>query len=80
MLAQQALRLPYATLPFPDSPVKDLPRREHISAEGGLLEAAQLGTIGPGRGQPDVRPPGGDLQDIERGERSRMIRQVVLFR
>src|SRR3954467_15206172 len=29
----------YATLPFPDSPVKDRPWREQVSAEGGLLEA-----------------------------------------
>jgi hypothetical protein len=37
---------PYAyhlnsTLPFPDSPVKDRPWREQVSAEGGLLEAAR---------------------------------------
>ena len=49
---QQALRSLYATQPFPDSPVKDLPWREQVSAEGVSWKRPQLGTRGPGRGQP----------------------------
>jgi len=58
----------HSTQPFPDSPVKDLPWREQVSAEGGLLEAA---TAGDQRSRPrpaDARPPGGSLCRTSREE------------
>ena len=44
------------------------------------MEAARLGTEVPAEASPMSDRPEAALQDIERGERSRMIRQVVLFR
>jgi hypothetical protein len=62
------LRLPYATLPFPDSPVKNRPQREQVSTEGASWKRPAAGTRGPGRGQPNVRPPGGSLCRTSREE------------
>jgi hypothetical protein len=57
---QQALRLPnYTSIPRFTCQRATLARTS--LSRGGLLEAAQLGTRGPGRGQPDVRPPEGGL-------------------
>ena len=47
--------------PFPDSPVKDLPQRELVSAEGVSWKRLAARTRGPGRSQPDVQLPGGSL-------------------
>ena len=44
------------------------------------MEAAWLGTEVPAEAIPMPSRPKAALQDIERGERSRTIRQVVLFR
>jgi hypothetical protein len=57
---------------FPDSPVKERPRRRSSLYPRGLLEAARSSvTRGHGAGQPDAwSPEGRPSQDIERGERS----------
>jgi hypothetical protein len=52
---------------------------ENKSQPRGLLEAAAAEDRGPGRGQPMSSRPEAALQDIERGERSQMIWQVVIF-
>jgi hypothetical protein len=74
---QQALRLP-TTLPFPDSPVKDRPRREQVSTEGVSWKRPGWGPKSRPRLPMSSRPEAA-LQDIERGERSQMIWQVVIF-
>src|SRR5690348_16695706 len=75
---QQALRLP-TTLPFPDSPVKDLPWREQASAEGGVSwKRPSWEPEVPAEASPMSNCPEAALQDIERGERSQMIWQVVI--
>ena len=49
-----------STLPFPDSPVKDHPRREQASAEGVSWKRPGWGP--KSRPRPaDVQPPGGSL-------------------
>jgi hypothetical protein len=66
--------------PFPDSPVKELPRREHVSAEGVSWKRPQLGTEVPAEASPMSDRPRGGLA----GHRERRAEPddpaVVLFR
>ena len=66
--------------PFPDSPVKELPQREHISAEGVSWKRPQLGTEVPAEASPMSDRPRGGLA----GHRERRTEPddpaVVLFR
>ena len=52
---------------------------ENKSQPRGSLGSGLAGDRSPGRGQPMSSCPKAALQDIERGERSQMIWQVVIF-